>query len=487
MGCCQCHDHKYDPLSQREYYQLFAFFNSDVERDLPAPLPGSDEEHARRKAEHEKKSAELRRPVAEALAAWEAGLTDKERAALPAAVKAALAVPAEKRDAKQQQTVSDALAKADAKFAALAKALAEHQKKAPKPLLAQTLALGPARKTHVMVRGDFLRPGAEVQPGVPAVLPPLKADGPPTRLDLARWLVAADNPLTARVAANWVWHKYFGRGLVATPEDFGTQGQRPAHPELLDHLATELMARKWSLKAFHRYVVTSATYRQWSATRPELAQRDPNNVLLARQARLRLEAELLRDAALAASGLLTRTVGGPSVRPPQPPGISELTYASSAKWVESAGPDRYRRGLYVWFQRTSPYPMLLTFDAPDGNVCVVRRERTTTPLQALTLLNDAVFIECAQALGRRVLAEAPGTTAERARHAFRLCVGRAPTEKELARLVRLYEELYALAKARPEEAAKLAGKGVKGDVAEAAAWAAVGRALLNLDEFQTRE
>jgi hypothetical protein len=319
------------------------------------------------------------------------------------------------------------------------------------------------------------------------VLPPPKGSGKPTRLDLARWLVAPENPLTARVTANWVWSKYFGRGLVATPEDFGTQGERPSHPELLDHLATELVARKWSLKALHRYVVCSATYRQSSATRPELARRDPLNVLLARQSRLRLEAEGIRDAALTASGLLTPTVGGPSVRPPQPPGISELTYANSAKWVESTGPDRYRRGLYIWFQRTSPYPMLMTFDAPDSNVCVVRRERSNTPLQALTLMNDTVFVECAQGLARRVVTERR-TTEGRARQAFRLCVAREPTPTELARVVRLHDDLLALAKTRPDAAAKLAGQaGPDEDVADLAAWVGVSRALLNLDEFVTRE
>jgi mono/diheme cytochrome c family protein len=411
LGCAQCHDHKYDPFSQREYYQFFAFFNSDKEVDIPAPLL-------------------------------------HERVADP-----------------------------------------------KKKTLAQTLALGPARKTHVMIRGDFLRPGAEVQPGTPAVLPPLAPAGKtPTRLALARWIVAPENPLTARVAVNWVWQKYFGRGLVATPEDFGTQGERPSHPELLDWFASEFVRRGWSLKQLHRLIVTSATYRQSSQVRPELAVRDPPNVLLARQARHRLEAEVLRDEALAASGLLSRTIGGPSVHPPQPPGISELTYAGSAKWVESTGPDRYRRGLYTWFQRTSPYPMLMTFDAPDSNVCVVRREKSNTPLQALTLMNDAVFVECAQALGRRIVAEVParstgeGLTQERIRLGFRLCLGREPSTAERGRLGRLYDDLLRTCRAKPDAAAKLVGPRPSGvDTPEAAAWVALARALLNLDEFVTRE
>jgi hypothetical protein len=342
-----------------------------------------------------------------------------------------------------------------------------------------------------MVRGDFLRPGVEVGPDTPAVLPPLARpkDGKPTRLDLARWLVDPANPLTARVAVNWMWSRYFGRGLVATPEDFGTQGEKPSHPELLDWLATELVRDKWDLKAMHKRIVCSATYRQSSNTRPDLAQRDPLNVLLARQTRMRVEAEILRDEALAASGLLVQKVGGPSVRPPQPAGISELTYAGSARWVESVGPDRYRRGLYTWFQRTSPYPMQTTFDAPDANVCCVRRDRTNTPLQALTLLNDTVFVECARALRRRMLTEEKGGTEARLRHGFRLCTAREPTAAERERLAKLYDDLLALCKADPEKAAKLAGPDppMGADAADAAAWTAVARALLNLDEFVTRE
>jgi Protein of unknown function (DUF1553) len=318
-------------------------------------------------------------------------------------------------------------------------------------------------------------------------LPPVAhAPGSPTRLDLAQWIVAPANPLTGRVLANWLWQFHFGRGLVATPEDFGTQGEKPSHPELLDWLASESVERHWSLKALHRLIVTSSTYRQSSAVRPELRDRDPLNVWLARQNRLRLEAEVVRDVSLAASGLLVPTVGGPSVRPPQPPGISELTYAGSAKWVESTGPDRYRRGLYTWFQRTSPYPMLMTFDAPDSNVCVVRRERSNTPLQALTLLNDAVFVECAQALGRRLL----GTPEpERVGQAFKLCLGRDPAPAERERLTRLLADFRELARSQPAESAKLAGKELPAgvDAAEAAAWVALARTLLNLDEFVTRE
>jgi hypothetical protein len=496
LACAQCHDHKYDPFSQRDYYQFFAFFNSDVEVNVPAPLPGEEAVYRRRKEAHERRLAELQAQVRDYRARrlpanqakWEADLKLPALRALPPALQAALLQPPGQRSAEQARLVAEHYARLDPDLARLNKAFAEHRKSAPTPTLAQALALGPARKAHVLVRGDFLRPGAEVRPDTPAALAPLNAGERPTRLDLARWVVRPENPLTPRVLANWVWQKYFGRGLVATPEDFGTQGERPSHPELLDYLAGEVVRRGWGLKSLHRLIVTSATYRQASHARPELAQRDPLNVLLARQARLRLEAEALRDAALATSGLLVRTVGGPSVRPPQPPGISELTYAGSARWVESTGPNRHRRGLYTWFQRTSPYPMLLTFDAPDSNVCVVRRERSNTPLQALTLLNDTVFVECARALGRRVLAEAPPGDAGRLHYAFRLCVAREPTPAELSRLARLLADFRALCREKPDEAARLTGQTkAGGGTPETAAWVALARALLNLDEFVTRE
>lgn len=447
VGCAQCHDHKYDPLSQREYYQLFAFFNSDREADVAAPLPGEVERLKKEKAAFDAETTKLN-------AAIEEGKRDK----LPAA-------ELKKREA----------------------ALAAHQKKAPSATKAMTIAAGPSRATNVMIRGDFLRKGVEVKPGTPAVLP--KATGA-TRLELARWLVSAENPLTARVTANWVWTKFFGRGLVSTPEDFGTQGAKPAHPELLDWLATVLRDGGWSLKKFHKLIVTSATYKQSSTVSAEALKRDPLNVLLARQQRMRLEAELMRDSALAASGLLNREVGGPSIRPPQPPGISELTYANSARWVESTGPARYKRGLYIWFQRTSPYPLLTTFDAPDSNVCTVRRERSNTPLQALTLLNDSVFVEAAQALAKRVqLDPTAKSDEERVARAFRYALGRAPAPVETERLVKLLAQFRKLADTDPKGAAKLTGAHAPHGVPapEAAAWFALCRTLLNLDEFVTRE
>ena len=244
-----------------------------------------------------------------------------------------------------------------------------------------------------------------MQPNVLAVLNPLNAGDKPNRLDLARWIVAKDNPLTARVAVNRMWQALFGTGLVSTPSDFGTQGERPTHPQLLDWLAAEFRDSGWSVKHMHRLIVESATYRQSSKARKELDDIDPGNRLLARQSRIRLEAELLRDSALSVSGLLDPSIGGRSIRPPQPAGLTNLGYGNFVKWPESTGRERYRRGLYIFFQRTVPYPQLMMFDAPDSNVSCPKRERSTTPLQALNLLNDPVFFEAAQAMAARLWLE----------------------------------------------------------------------------------
>ena len=327
LGCAQCHDHKYDPFTQREYYQFVAFFNSDVEADLSAPLPGEDEAFIPKKAAFDKKHSELQAALAAykktelpaKQQTWERDLKLAELRKLPAAITASLLIEPKARTAAQTKELAAHYAKVDSKLAELTKAVADHQKKAPKLSTARTLALGPGRATHVLLRGDFLRPGAEVKANTPAALAALATAGTATRLDLVKWLVAPANPLTGRVITNWMWQHYFGRGLVATPEDFGTQGEKPSHPELLDWLATELVRQHWSMKALHKLIVTSATYRQSSKARPELSGRDPLNVLLVRQNRPRLEAEIVRDVALASSGLLKRTIGRPSVRPPQPP------------------------------------------------------------------------------------------------------------------------------------------------------------------------
>jgi hypothetical protein len=305
------------------------------------------------------------------------------------------------------------------------------------------------------------------------------------RLDMARWLVDPTNPLTARVMVNRVWQAYFGKGLVETENDFGTQGTPPSHPELLDWLALEFMqpsgergsgragspsqADGWSLKELHKLIVVSATYRQASRHRSELAKVDPHNRLLGRQNRLRLEAEIIRDAALGASGLLNDKVGGPSVFPPQPEGIFRFTQVPR-DWTASLGADRYRRGMYTYFWRSAPHPALVVFDAPNAAETCTRRVRSNTPLQALTLLNDEAFHELAQGLAARVLREIPANDEERLRAVFRLCLCREPSSRETERL----RSFLAQQKQECGEDAR-------------AVWTAVGRVVMNLDEFVTRE
>jgi hypothetical protein len=428
-----------------------------------------------------------------------------------------LATAVEQRTAAQNATLTSFYAPLDTELAQLTLAEAEHARQAPPfpATKAQTLAhVNPPRKTQIHIRGDFLRPGEEVDPHTPAILHPFQGRAGPSasRLDLARWLVAPGNPLTARVTMNRVWKNLFGQALVTSIDDFGTRGERPSHPDLLDWLAVELMTDSpanavvktgsvsspsppfakggsWSIKRMIKLIVQSATYRQSSQPRRELLEQDSRNRLLARQNRFRVEAEVLRDICLAAGGLLTPTVGGPSVHPRQPAGVSELTYAGSARWVESTGPDRYRRGLYTWFQRTSPYPMLMTFDAPESNVTCTRRDRSNTPLQALTLLNDPVFHECAQGLARRMLQDRPGDTDAALDYAFELCVGRNPNELELNNLKSLFSEFKSLAATDRDAAAKLVGlpKPAEADLVDTAAAVALARVLLNLDEMVTRE
>jgi len=346
------------------------------------------------------------------------------------------------------------------------------------------------RVTRLKVRGEFRQDGDPVEPGTPACLPPLAGDAPRNRLELSKWIVHPANPLTARVLANRTWQSFFGRGLVATPEDFGTRADPPTHPELLDWLAAEIPGSGWSLKALCRLISSSAVYRQSSTVTPQGLRIDPHNALLARGPRFRLDAECVRDVALSASGLLATKIGGPSVFPPQPEGVNSLSYGDF-KWVESKGADRFRRGLYTFWKRTSPYAAFITFDAPAGDEACVRRVRTNTPLQALTLLNDTVFLEAARALARRALAEAPGCTSDRVRRAFRLCVAREPDGDELASLVSFVESKAEHFRAGNGDPARIAyadpASPPEGDdAAEQAAWTLLARVLLNLDETITR-
>lgn len=445
VGCCQCHNHKFDQLSQREYYQLFAFFNNQDDQSLVigrlAPEPAKDD--------GPKKPAG---PVNPAL------------------------MPASKTEDDNKA----------ARAARILNTMVLRERDKP-------------RETHILMGGDFTRPGAPAQPGTPAVLPPLEiADNSktPTRLDLARWLGAPKNPLTARVLVNRIWAHYFGLGLVETENDFGTQGTPPSHPELLDWLAATMVRDGWSLKSFHRLIVTSAAYQQSSRVRPELATLDPRNRLVARQQRLRLEAEVVRDAALSASGLLDSHIGGPSVFPPQPAGVDQFTQVKR-KWTPSEGASRYRRGLYTHFWRASPHPALSAFDAPDAGTTCTRRNRSNTPLQALTLLNDAGFAEYAYGLAARLLGEKPCDDRALISRAFRICLGRQPAQAESDRLSTfLARARKRYADGAPATADLLKGGGPAGALlvankaaptSEKAALVLLARVLFNLDEFITRE
>jgi Protein of unknown function (DUF1553)/Protein of unknown function (DUF1549)/Planctomycete cytochrome C len=351
--------------------------------------------------------------------------------------------------------------------------------------------------TPLRIRGSYMSPGERQYAAVPAFLPPLPESQLPNRLGLARWLVDEENPLPARVTVNRLWEQVFGRGLVLTSEDFGSQGEPPTHPELLDWLATEFVKQDWSVKKIVRLMVTSATYRQSSRTSAEQTERDPYNRLLGRGPRFRVEAETVRDLTLSVSGLLSSKVGGPSVFPDQPDGVWDNPY-SSDKWTLSEGEDRYRRSLYTFVRRTAPYPMLTTFDAPSREFCTVRRVRTNTPLQALTTLNDPAFFAAARALAGRALKEAGPSPEERAAHAFRLSTSRTPGANDLAPLVRFYREQEARFAADPAAAGAVAGAPVPpgspaGDdgreptLAEKAAWTMVANVVLNLDETLTKE
>ena len=354
------------------------------------------------------------------------------------------------------------------------------------------------RDTFILMRGQYDQHGAKVTPNTPACLPPMPADAPRNRLGLARWLVDPGHPLTARVIANRYWQMYFGTGLVKTAEDFGTQGEYPIHPELLDWLATEFIASHWDVKGMQKRIVMSATYRQASRATPELIAKDPENRLLARGPRFRLQAEFVRDQALAVSGLLNAQIGGKSVSPYQPAGLWEELMSrtdgaqfTAQTYVQSHGPDLYRRGMYTFWKRTSPPASLITFDAPDRETCTVRRGRTNTPLQALALMNDPTYVEAARKLAERAMMEGGGTAEERIGFVYRVVLARSPRPAELAVLKNVFDQEWSGYRGNVEGAMKLVSVGeslrnVKLDVAEHAAWTMVCSAILNLDEAVTK-
>jgi hypothetical protein len=386
--------------------------------------------------------------------------------------------------------------KVDPEVVAADHALREAEAKLPKPPLMDVRVIGQRvnnpRKTNLLYRGDFLQPADEVTPAALSTLPPLKGT---SRLDLAKWLVSKNNPLTPRVTVNHIWARLFGEGLVRTVADFGVRGEPPTHPELLDWLADEFMKQGWSRKKILKTIMMSATYRQSSAIPanlpPKVMELDPKNSLLWRQNRLRVDGEIVRDLYLAAGGLLSAKVGGPSVFPPIPEGIDALSYAGNFKWTTSKDEDRYRRGMYTFFKRTAPHPDLTTFDCPDANTTNVKRTVSNTPLQALTTLNAEAFAEAAQALAKRVLTDDSLKDDDtRLTQAFRLCVSRPPSPQELAAMKKLLEESRYTYKNGPTEEAKAAfgsHAATNMPAVENAAWVATARIILNLDELITRE
>jgi hypothetical protein len=455
LECAQCHDHKYDPFSQQDYYRLFAFFNSTaIEADRTNPMvPGS--------IKFLGPSIPLADPV-----------DDSEQSPWPI------------NDPQElDQTVEGSLAQ-NAKLDPPLRTL-----EPPTTLVMRELDT--PRASHVFLRGNYLDVGESVEPGVPAVLHSLPG-GPLNRLTLGRWLVSRDNPLAARVTVNRWWAEFFGHGLVGTVEDFGVKGDPPTHPELLDWMAVEFMDHDWSMKDCLRTVVTSATYRQSSRISPAQRERDPENKLYSRGPRLRLDAETIRDNALAIAGLLSLKMNGAPIRPYQPDGLWTKIGGDKIDYVVSPGEDRYRRGIYVVWKRSSPYPSFVNFDAPARLACVPKRSHSNTPLQALTLLNDPVYVEAAFSLAKRIVVECPEAkgTAERIEYAVRLCLCRRPTNSESATLVRLYNvQLEAWRKQQDAVWPLIASGDVPQHLPaeEFGAWYSIAATLLNLDETITKE
>ncbi|MDE2928212.1 MAG: PSD1 and planctomycete cytochrome C domain-containing protein [Acidobacteriota bacterium] len=517
LGCAQCHDHKYDPLSQKEYYQFLAFFNQTQAREMDAPLPGEMEPYLEEFPRYRQQRKELldngEISIPRLQARWETMLLEAAehpgkhldwddilRGAILNELDRALELfrsgPAG-RTWRENDRVTHYFFKYTGPEIARDEALSEKLKdlkgklaelETSFPDVTRAYVIQDMRAaTHIALRGDYRAPGVQVQPGTPAWLPSFHNGMEPPRLRLARWLVDEDNPLTARVAANRFWQELFGSGLVRTPEDYGIQGSKPSHPALLDWLGSEFMRQEWSRKQMLRRLVTSATYRQASRVERNSEEMDPENVLLARQSRLRLSAELIRDAALSAAGVLDSRVGGKSVRPPQPDWVSEITYGKS-DWESSSGADRFRRGLYVLFKRSAPYPQMVNFDAPDASATVCRRDRSNTALQALNLLNDPVFLEAARFLAVRTLREAPPRWEDRLHLIYHLCLSREPGPAELRRFRRFFERQRAIFQEEPESVKDLAaGSGSDLDSLQVALWTTAARAVLNLDEFITRE
>lgn len=510
MACAQCHTHKYDPITNKEYFQFYALLNqsADADKKDESPLleiwkPGQKEEKARLQGKVDKADARFKIPDLIWLTGFEAWaarphpeLSQKKPEAK--ATVAILEVPVEKRTPQQTSQLKDFYVrnvslKAMEAQAQLAKwkQMLEAVKPVTVPVMKE-LAGKERRVTRVQLRGNWQALDEEVQGGTPAVFPPMPKGVPVDRLALAKWLVDRKNPLTARVMMNRLWEHLFGVGIVRTSEEFGAQGELPFHADLLDWLSAEFMDSGWDIKHMITLMAGSRAYRQSSKVTPELQERDPENRLLARGPRFRPTGEMLRDQVLMVSGLLSAKMYGPSVRPMSPSLGLSTAFGRGNDWTTSTGEDKHRRSVYTEVRRNSPYASFMTFDATNREVCTLRRNRTNTPLQAFVTLNDPVFIECAQALARRVVKEGGVDTTSRLQWLMHLCVARPASEVELKRLSALLEEARQMFARTPQDAVKMATDPLgplpkDADPVGLAAWTAVANVVTNLDEFVMRK
>jgi len=504
LGCAECHNHKFDPSTQKDFYSLAAFFADLKEKavgrqeqtQLPRPEQTAQLQQLDEQMAPLQKLLTTQTPALDAAQqAWEKEAEASKGKGLPKNVQDLLKVEAAKRTPKQQQdlaahyrTIAPLLEQPRKELTALQQQKDALLKSIPATLVSMT---GPARTMRILPRGNWLDDSGEVvTPAVPAFLGVLGKERP-TRLELAQWLVSAEQPLTARVFVNRLWKQSFGQGLVKSVDDFGIQGTLPTHPQLLDWLAVEFVESGWDVKRLHKLLLMSHTYRQSSVAKKELRDRDPANLWLARQARYRLDAELVRDNALAISGLLVTKIGGPSVKPYQPAGYWQFLNFPKRDWQADSGENQYRRGLYTFWQRSFLHPSLLAFDAPSREECTADRPRSSTPLQALVLLNDPTYVEAARAFAERLLKEAGPSPTDRLNWAYRQALSRPVQPQEAQVLTALYRKHLEEYSADAQAARQLVSAGQRpvpqdANLAELAAWTSVARVLLNLHETMTR-
>lgn len=476
VECSRCHDHKYDPITQEDYYSLFAFFNNiDAEPETPGrPRNGLQAPFVAMATEQQEKQLQT---------------FDQQLATLDKKLQPYKGEIAKEKDAAKKKSLQQAQAKLQQQRNGLKKQRDAIDNTIPKVMVMKERSA--VRPTFMLNRGEYDQPGKQVQRGTPAFLPPLKKTGEvASRMDLANWFVSSQHPLTARVAANRFWQQFFGVGLVKTSEDLGAQGGVPSHPLLLDYLAVRLVESGWDVKALAKEIVLSKTYRQSSITTAEQFKVDPENRMLARGSRFRMDAEMIRDQILANSGLLAQRMYGPSVKPPQPDGLWKSVTMIGERFAPDSGDAIYRRSLYTYWKRGMPPPQMTILNAPIRDACAARRERTNTPAQALLLLNESEYLKAARHLAQHVLKEQGLDDKQRLQIVYETVTSKLPDAKEQAILLSLVGDLQSMYRASPELAAKVC-EGVKLDNDQAkaslAAWTIVGNTLFNLDITKTRE